>query len=405
MSDREQKINEFKALDDISHVLTVPARYIGSVNPAEIETYVLKDDDKFHYEKISYTPGLLKIIEEVLDNSVDAYLNSSDRMPISVKVNMTKTSVEVIDTGCGIPVVRYEDKTGKLPELNGKLIPELAWGRLKAGGSFKEHRVGAGTHGEGSSLTNIFSKVFIGITDDGKKKCKVECSENMRNVKAKCLTSSGKSGTTVYFEPDLKRFNLEEITQAHFDMIRQRLINLSVAFPELKFWFNGERIAVNAKNFIKKFSDDALFVKSDNTLVGVFPSPNDEFQQYSYVNGLRIKDGGIHVDHIAYQIVTPIREKLAKKFKSLKPADVKNHLSLIVFLKDFENPQFNSQTKDELKNPVSDVVKHLDDKIDFERFAKDILKNDAIINPIVDMFKLKEELKARQELRKSRKQK
>ena len=403
MNDREQKINEFKALDDISHVLTVPARYIGSVNPAVIETYILKDDDKFHYEKISYTPGLLKIIEEVLDNSVDAYLNSTDRRPISIKVNMTKTSVEVIDTGCGIPVVKYEDKTGKLPELNGKWIPELAWGRLKAGGSFKEHRVGAGTHGEGSSLTNIFSTIFIGTTDDGKKKCKVSCTDNMHEVKAKCLTTSGKTGTTVYFEPDLKRFNLKEITQPHFDLIRQRLINLSVSFPELKFWFNGERIALNAKNFIKKFSDDALFVKSENTLIGIFPSTNDEFQQYSYVNGLRIKDGGVHIDHISYQIVNPIREKLERKYKTLKPADIKNRLSLVVFLNDFENPQFNSQTKDELKNPISDVVKHLDGKIDFERFAKDILKNDAIIEPIVETFKIKEELKARQELKKVKK--
>ena len=403
MSDRDQKISEFKALDDISHVLTVPSRYIGSVNSAEIETYILKDDDKFHYEKISYTPGLLKIIEEVLDNSVDAYLNSSDRVPISIKVNMTKTSVEVIDTGCGIPVVKYQDKTGKLPELNGKWIPELAWGRLKAGGSFKEHRVGAGTHGEGSSLTNIFSIKFIGITDDGKKKCKVDCAENMHIVKATCLNSSGKSGTTVYFEPDLKRFNLKEITQPHFDLIRQRLINLSVSFPELKFWFNGERISLNAKNFIKKFSEHALMVKSENTLVGVFPSTNDEFQQYSYVNGLRIKDGGVHVDHISYQIVNPIREKLERKYKTLKPADIKNHLSLVIFLNDFENPQFNSQTKDELKNPVSDIIKHLDGKIDFERFAKDILKNDAIIEPIVETFKIKEELKARQELKKAKK--
>ena len=190
MNDREQKIKEFKALDDISHVLTVPARYIGSVNPAEIETYIFKND-KFSFEKISYTPGLLKLIEEILDNSVDAYLNSSDRTPISVKVNMTKTSVEVIDTGCGIPVVKYKDTTGKMEELNGKYLPELAWGRLKAGGSFKEHRVGAGTHGEGSSLTNIFSKVFIGTTDDGKKKCKVSCKNNMQDIKTKVSDSSG----------------------------------------------------------------------------------------------------------------------------------------------------------------------------------------------------------------------
>lgn len=402
MNDREQKIKEFKALDDISHVLTVPARYIGSVNEAEIETYLFKDG-KFTYETVKYTPGLLKIIEEILDNSVDAYLNSSDRKPITVKVNMTKTSVEVIDTGCGIPVVKYRDDTGKLPELNGKYLAELAWGRLKAGGSFKEHRVGAGTHGEGASLTNIFSKVFIGTTDDGKHKCRVLCRDNMHEIKTKLLESSGRSGTSVYFEPDLSRFRLNEITQQHFDLIYQRLVNLSIAFPELKFYFNDSKINVNVKNFIAAFSEHSEYVKSDNTIIGVFPSSNDEFQQYTYVNGLRIKDGGVHIDYISSMIVNPIREKLVKKYKTIKPADIKNRLGLVVFLKDFANPQFNSQTKDELKNPVSDVVAHIAGKIDFEKFAKDIMKNDAVMSPIIDMFKLKEELKARHELKQAKK--
>ena len=402
MNDRDKKIQEFKALDDISHVLTVPARYIGSVNPAEIETYIFKDG-KFNFEKITYTPGLLKIVEEIIDNSVDAYLNSSNREPITVKVNMTKISVEVIDTGSGIPVVKYKDETGKLPELNGKYLAELAWGRLKAGGSFKEHRVGAGTHGEGSSLTNIFSKVFVGITDDGKHKCKVSCKDNMHEIKTKLLETSGKTGTSVYFEPDLARFNLTEITDSHFDLVKQRLINLSIAFPDLKFYFNGEKVNVNIKNFISAFSEHSEYVKSDNTIIGIFPSSNDEFQQYSYVNGLRIKDGGVHVDYIINAIVNPIRDKLVKKYKALKPADIKNRLGLVVFLKDFENPQFNSQTKDELKNPMSDVAKHINDKIDFDKFAKDIMKNDAIMSPVIDMFKLKEELKARQELKQAKK--
>lgn len=402
MSDREQKIKEFKALDDISHVLTVPSRYIGSVNPDILETYLFKDN-KFIFETVSYTPGLLKIIEEILDNSVDAYLNSSDRKPITIKVNIDKTSVEISDTGSGIPVVKYKDDTGKLPELNGKYLPELAWGRLKSGGSFKEHRVGAGTHGEGSSLTNIFSKIFIGTTDDGKHKCKVSCKNNMRDIKTSVTTSNGKSGTTVYFEPDLQRFNLNEITQVHLDLILQRIINLSISFPELKFYFNGNRISINTKNFINMFSDNGILYRSANTLIGIFPSTNDEFQQYSYVNGLRIKDGGVHIDYILSKLIIPIKEKLERKYKNIKPADIKNRLAIVVFLNDFANPQFHSQTKDQLRNPLSDISNHIADKINFDKFAKDILKNDAIINPIVDMFKLKEELKAKQELKQAKK--
>ena len=225
----------------------------------------------------------------------------------------------------------------------------------------------------------------------------------MQEIKTKVSDSSGKSGTIVYFEPDLQRFSLSEITQTHFDLIYQRLINLSISFPELKFYFNGNKIAINAKNFIKLFSENAEFIKTNKSLIAVFPSTHDEFQHYSYVNGLRIKDGGVHIDYVSWQIVNPIREKLAKKYKMLKPADVKNHLSLIVFLNEFENPQFNSQTKDELKNPVSDISNYFGNDVDFEKFAKTILKNEAIINPIVDMFKLKEELKARQELKKVKK--
>jgi DNA gyrase/topoisomerase IV subunit B len=91
----------------------------------------------------------------------------------------------------------------------------------------------------------IFSKVFIGTTDDGKHKCKVSCKDNMHEIKTKLLESSGRSGTTVYFEPDLARFSLQEITQQHFDLIYQRLINLSISFPELKFYFNGEKLNIN----------------------------------------------------------------------------------------------------------------------------------------------------------------
>jgi DNA topoisomerase-2 len=89
----------------------------------------------------------------------------------------------------------------------------------------------------------------------------------------------------------------------------------------------------------------------------------------------------------------------------LKPADVRNRLTAVIFLRDFPNTKFDSQTKETLTNSISDVSKYVGNSIDFERFAKQILKNEAIINPIVDMFKLKEELKSRQELKQSKKAK
>ena len=68
-----------------------------------------------------------------------------------------------------------------------------------------------------------------------------------------------------------------------------------------------------------------------------------------------------------------------------------------------QNAQFDAQTKELLSNSVSDIQKHINDKINFDEFAKEILKNESIINPIIDMFKLKEELKSRNELKQIKK--
>jgi DNA gyrase subunit B len=48
-------------------------------------------------------------------------------------------------------------------------------------------------------------------------------------------------------------------------------------------------------------------------------------------------------------------------------------------------------------------MKHFNGEIDFDELAKHVLKCDAIIEPIVETFKIKEELKARQELKRVKK--
>jgi DNA gyrase/topoisomerase IV subunit B len=153
------------------------------------------------------------------------------------------------------------------------------------------------------------------------------------------------------------------------------------------------------------FSEHIEFQIFDKGFVGIFPNEHDEFNFFSYVNGLYLSRGGSHIDYIINNIVNPIREKLVKKFKNIKPADIKNKFSTVIFLRDFANPKFDSQTKETLTNAPSDISKYISDKIDFEKFAKQILKNENIINPIVETFKIKEELKARSELKQVKKTK
>ena len=61
---------KFKKLDDIDHVILRPGMYIGSIKPHKATKWIV-DDDKMTQKEVTYNPGLLKIFDEIVTNSVD----------------------------------------------------------------------------------------------------------------------------------------------------------------------------------------------------------------------------------------------------------------------------------------------------------------------------------------------
>jgi len=393
---------EFKVLNDIEHVLLRPGMYLGSVSLTEFEKWIYsKEDNKFHFGKIQLVPALLKCASELIDNSIDVAIDTGFKFATKIKVNVTDTSIEVIDNGIGIPCIPPKGSTDNSPK---NTCACLAWTTLKSGTSFGEKRNKIGTNGVGSSCVNVFSKLFIGESDDGKFRQTITCKNNLSEIDAsKVKPSSGKSGCRVYCEPDLKRFGLDKIDQTHKDAIYQRLVNLSISFPKITFYFNGDKIKINEKALAEMFSDNAVIASADNSFIAIFPNEYDEFKFYSTVNGIDTIRGGTHIDVISNEVCYKVRDKLVKKYKSIRPGDVKNKICIVAFLTNFLNPEFDSQTKESISNSFSDVNKHFNGKIDFEDFAKRILKNEKIIDPIIETFKIKEELKSRLELKHSKK--
>lgn len=393
---------EFKVLNDIEHVLCRPNMYIGGISLINKEQWILNNEtNKFYYGNVSIVPAILKCCSELLDNSIDVAIDTNFKYANIIKVNITDTSIEVIDNGIGIPCRPPDGSTDNSP--NGTCAC-LAWTTLKSGTSFSENRNKIGTNGVGSSCVNIFSKKFIGQSDDGKHSQTISCFNNLSEIQAsKVKKSSGKSGVTVYCEPDLERFGVEKIDDLHKSLVYQRLINLAISFPKITFYFNNEKIKVSNKNFSSYFSEFAETIVTDNATICVFPNEYDEFKHYSFVNGIDTFRGGAHVDYISSEICSRIKDKLVKKYKTIRPGDIKNKLSLVVFLTNFNNPEFDAQTKESLSNSPSHISKHLNGKVNFDTFVKTILKNEEIINPIIETFKIKEELKARTELKKNKK--
>ena len=379
-----------QVLTDRDHVLKRPAMYIGAVNSSSFSEYIF-ENNKIENKEISYVPGLIKIINEIIDNSVDACIKSKFTKGTHISVKMTSDTVEVKDDGTGIP---YD-------LINGKTSAEVAWGTMRSGSNFEddEHRTQIGMNGVGSFCTNCFSVKFNGISDDGIKKVTCHFTDNAENCKTTVSDSTGNTGVTVSFKPDLERFGLEKIDESHILMIKQRLINLNLTYPEISFKFNGKTININSfKKYVSLFGENPEIYETEKYCFAVLHNENDDFRQFSYVDGLKINDGGTHIDIISLNIVNRIREKLVKKFKSIKPGDIKNKLFIIAFLKEFPNPKFNSQSKEKITNSNAEMTNYLGD-IDYENFVKKILKNKDIIDPITEVYKIKEELKRRQEMK------
>lgn len=393
---------EFKVLTDVEHVLLRPNMYIGGINLTEKEQWVLnKETNKFEFKSIKIVPAILKCCAELLDNSIDVAIDTNFKAATIIKVNVTDNSIEVSDNGIGIPCIPPKGSKSKNPKDTCVCV---AWTTLKSGTSFDENRNKIGTNGVGASCVAVFSKKFIGTSDDGKFRQTITCKNNLSDIDpGKVTKSKGKAGVSVYCEPDLSRFNIEIIDDLHKDLIYQRILTLAISYPKITFYFNNTKVKVTNSNIPKYFSENAVNASSDNTYICVFPNEYDEFKQYSYVNGIDTFRGGTHVDYITNEICSRIKDKLVKKYKSIRPGDIKNKLAVAIFFTNFNNPEFDAQTKESLSNSNAAIGKHLNGKINFDLLAKSILKCNEIIDPIIETFKIKEELKARSELKKIKK--
>lgn len=379
-----------KKLSEREHIISRPSMYIGAVDLTKTNEYIF-EDDKITYKEVQYVPGLIKIINEIIDNSVDVAIKTDFKSSNEIEVKINDKSVFVKDNGTGIPIKKNSD---------GHYLPELCWNHARAGSNFDDdkNRTQIGMNGVGSYATACFSKKFVGYTDDGENSYEIIIKDNASSFTEK-VGKTKQQGTSVTFEPDLEKFGLTNIDETHINIIKQRLINLSMSFPSISFKFNGKKINVNSfKKYVSLFSDSYEIYETEDYRFAILPNAEDDFRQFSYVNGLKIPDGGTHIDIIANNIVNRLRDKLLKKFKTIKPGDIKNKLMIVAFLKNVKNTKFNSQSKEKITNGTAEINEYFGE-IPFDGIVNKIFKNPAIIDPITEVYRIKEEFKKRQELK------
>lgn len=367
--------NEIKMLSDREHVLLRKGMYIGSTSNEEREQFLFGQ-----FGKVKYVPGLIKVIEELINNSTDEAVrtNFAFANKISVDIDLETNTVVVEDNGRGIP--QYEIQT---PE--GDMIPAAvaAWTKVKAGSNFDDSQglTVSGQNGVGASLTNIFSKLFVGVTCDGTNTMTITCKDNLDSIDWK-VKAGGKQGTKVTFIPDFSHFDCEVIEPIVLDIMRDQLQTLAVTFPDIAFKFNGEKIVGNFKKYAKQFSEDAVVSETDNIMIA-FLSSNDGFRHQSYVNAIHTKSGGTHVDYVIDELSNELIPKIKSRHKvEVTKARIKECLTMLLFIKGFPNARFDSQTKEKLSVPLSQVKDHID--VDIKRIAHNFMKCESLYMPIIE---------------------
>lgn len=329
-------------LNHIDHVLKRPDTYCGSLN-ARIQEEYIYEDNKLVRKQVVYSPALVRCFLEILSNATDnAARNTPDLKQTKIVVEISKTTVSILNDGATIPILM--NKTEKM--YNHTLI----FGNLLTGSNYDdaEERTTVGRNGIGAKLTNIFSTEFTveGVDNERNLKLVQTWTNNMHSTAGPKITKSRVKGyTKITFDLELDRFGVKELPIQLFS----RFVLDAAMTTGLKVTLNGQKMPTKLDSYLLLI-DDIMpvcnVINSPTTRVWVSPSDkNIGFEHISFVNGLRTKDGGKHVDAAVEAVCRPLATKLKVTLREIKPLFRFLVVSVVV------NPEFNGQEKNLLEAP------------------------------------------------------
>jgi DNA topoisomerase-2 len=388
--------NDVKVLSEIEHVLHRPGMYVGDTTIGSHDKWVMKDGSIVK-EKVKIVPAFLKLFDEIISNSIDEGFRTDFKFANEIKIYVEDNGkITINDNGRGIPVV-------DIPEL-GKTQAELAFTNLRAGANFEDDGyVSIGTHGLGSTLVNILSRKFIAHTDDGVKHFRLQCGHNLSEIDTEITKTKGIVGTNVSFFPDFKKLGMTGIDGDHKGLLEKRVYDLAVCFPKIRFKFNGRVVQASTfKQYLKKIGDHFEMLETDKFKVAVLPA--ETYEHISFINGIDTFGGGVHTDIVSGDISWTLKEAIKKKHRiAVRGSDIKNHLCFVTITNSVGDPKFDSQTKERLTNNANEIKPIFNGHLLDEKFINRILRNDEIIQPIIETLILKKQLAEARALKKANK--
>jgi DNA topoisomerase-2 len=398
---------QVKQISQLQHAKN-KSMWVGSKNIQTIEVYVpvgkIGSIEKFVLQKIKFAPAWYKIIDEIIVNAIDQWVNYPKKVDeIRISFNIEDGTVSILNSGPSIGI--YETKN-----LNGDKMyaPQLIAAEFLSGDNLDEdgddERITGGTNGAGLKLTNAFSDYLILTTVDTKvKKHYSQTFKDRLNIIEKpiirkTLPSEKKSFTQIEFLPCYKVFGYKDgYTKSIYEDLEKLIITRAyqaAGFTSATIYYNDVEIIMPsstdsniiestikkkvAKNIsqplVNTFSNFShMFLQypeygmwhtkltSDDKSLKKFPwdvcigISDGKFRQMSLINGIYVQNGGSHIKYIQNQIILNLKnrvEKLIKKSKTkFNPNFITNNLFIFV-RGSIIKPQFSSQIKFTLNDPV-----------------------------------------------------
>ncbi len=342
--DEEYNASKIVVLEGPQGIRKRPAMYIGSTG----------------------TSGVLHLLYEVIDNSVDETLagyakNIRVRLYIDNGINMA----EVSDDGRGIPV-------DIMPKYNKSAL-EVIMTTLHKGGKFTgdAYKVSGGLHGVGLTVVNALSEYTEVIVKKDGHTYRQTFSKGAPTSELSQTGDTTETGTIIRFKPDREIFPSTTFDSA---LLKDRLRYTSFLNPNILITLTDERFepkeeqTYNSKEGILDF---VRFINSEKgTLTSIIHSKQQEDDivieyalQYNntyderieaFVNNIRTPEGGTHVIGFHSGLTRAIlnyisKNKAVKTDIKITGDDVREGLAVVVSVL-MQNPEFEGQTKEKLGN-------------------------------------------------------
>jgi len=332
--------------------------------------------------------GLLHLVYEVIDNSVDEFMAGYCKK-ISVIIHKSNY-VTVEDDGRGIPT--------DIHEQTNKNALELVLTTLHAGGKFndKVYKVSGGLHGVGVSVVNALSERFIATVYRDGKIFEQEFSRGIPISELKIIGESDKHGTKIKFLPDKTIFkditwDVDEL-KARFQEIVFLNQGLEITFLDERIGeretFYDERGILGFVEYLNKNSKPlysppiVIQGEYDEVYVDIALQHVDSTYEniICFANNIATKEGGSHLTAFKNSL-TKLTNQYAKDKKILKDEenfqgeDVRSGLTAVISVK-LKEPLFEGQTKTKLSSPeAKNAVEKLMEKFIIELESKPDVAN------------------------------